>query len=193
MNFFPRKILKLKMVVYGLQLCCILSLFSLIPVSSSEIPTIREHQLKAVFLYRFAHFITWPPSTFASSNAPFRICIWGEDPFGNQLDIAVANEKIKGRPIKVLRINDVEEMAPCQIVFASKSKRRYKAHIFTFVKNYPVLTVSDMKNFANRGGMIEFFNLGNKVRFIIAPKAVKKASLKVSARLLQIAKIAKSN
>ena len=189
MNFFQKTFFKLKIVIYGFQLCCIL--LGLVPVSSSaEVPIIREHQLKAVFLYRFAHFVSWPASAFVSSNAPFRICIWGEDPFGNQIDVAVANERIKNRPITVSRIHDVEEMASCQIVFASKSKQRYKAHIFTFVKNRPILTVSDMENFANRGGMIEFFNFGNKVRFIIAPKHVKTANLKISSRLLQIAKIA---
>jgi len=191
MNFWQRKNFTVKAVIYGFFLC-ILLLLGWVPISNAEAPTIREHQLKAVFLYRFAHFITWPPSAFVNSRAPFSICIWGEDPFGDQIDLAVANEKIKGRPIRVLRISYVEEMASCQIVFASKSKQRYKAHVFTFVKNRPVLTVSDMKNFANRGGMIEYFNLGNKVRFMIAPKTLRKANLKASARLLQIAKIAYS-
>jgi len=184
----PRKF-DLKVIICGLQLTVLL-LFGWVPITIAETPIIREHQLKAVFLYRFAHFVKWPPTAFESPYAPFRICLWGdEDPFHGQLDFAVANEKIRGRLIEVQRITLIEELAPCQIVYADESRHRYKTNLFLFVKNYPILTVSDMKNFVARGGMIEFYNLGNKIRFMMAPKNIKPAGLKASARLLQLAKI----
>jgi hypothetical protein len=192
MNFFQKNFFKAKIVVCVLQISSILFLFGWIPISNAEAPTIREHQLKAVFLYRFAHFITWPSNAFKSPRAPFRICLWGdEDPFHGQLHLAVANEKIRGRLIQVQRITSIDDMVTCQIVYADESKHRYKTNLFMFVKDYPILTVSDMENFAVRGGMIEFFNLGNKVRFTMAPKNIRNASLSASARLLQIAKIVK--
>ena len=185
---FSRKF-DVKVIICGLQIVVLL-LFGWVPISTAEIPIIREHQLKAVFLYRFAHFITWPPTAFESPYAPFRICLWGdEDPFHGQLYLAVADEKIRGRLIEVQRITFIEDMVPCQIVYADESRHRYKANLFRFVKDYPILTVSDMKKFVARGGMIEFFNLGNKIRFMMAPKNIKKARLKASARILQLAKI----
>lgn len=161
-----------------------------VPLNSSQLPSVREYQIKAVYLYNFANFVRWPRGAFKSSSAPFQICVLGEDPFRRQLDLAVENEKIGGRFVKVRRIHYIEESDLCQIVFVSQSKQRYRAHIFAHLKQRPILTVSDLKNFVVNGGMIQFYNRGNKVRFIIDPQTLKETGLKASARLLQIAKIA---
>jgi len=50
-----------------------------------------------------------------------------------------------------------------------------------------------MDSFVEQGGMIQFFNQGKKVRFVINPDKVKLTGLNVSASLLQIAKIYRSN
>ncbi len=174
-----------------LQLGILLMFFWTVPLNSAKLPTIREYQIKAVYLYNFANFIKWPRGAFKSSNAPFQICILGEDPFRSQLDLVVENEKIKGHFVKVQRLHYVEESDSCQMVFVSKSKQRYRAHIFAYLEQRPILTVSDMKNFVTKGGMVQFYHRGNKIRFIIAPQTVKGAGLKASSRLLQIAKIAR--
>ena len=174
-----------RLIQWGL----LLIFFGAIPLNSANLPTIREYQIKAVYLYNFANFIKWPRATFESSSAPFQICVLGDDPFRTQLDLVVENEKIKGRVVKIQRIHYVEESDSCQIVFVSQSKQRYQAHIFAYLQQRPVLTVSDIENFATKGGMVQFYHRGNKIRFIIAPQAVRGAGLQASSRLLQIAKI----
>lgn len=172
-----------------LQLGILLMSLWAAPLNSARLPTIHEYQIKAVYLYNFANFIRWPRNAFKSRRAPFQICILGDDPFRSQLDIVVENEKIRGRAVKIQRIHYVEESGSCQMVFVSKSKRRYRAHIFAYLRQRSVLTVSDMKNFVIKGGMVQFYNRGNKIRFLIAPQTVKGVGLKASSRLLQIAKI----
>src|SRR5579862_1577988 len=44
-----------------------------------------EYQVKAAFLLNFTKFIEWPASESAPE-APFSICIMGDDPFGPALD-----------------------------------------------------------------------------------------------------------
>ncbi len=73
-------------------------------------------------------------------------------------------------------------------MFVSKSEKGYQATIFAYVKQYPILTVSDIKNFAARGGMIQFVPSGKKVRFIINRKAMQNVGIKPSANLLRIAR-----
>ncbi|KHD08713.1 hypothetical protein PN36_26515 [Candidatus Thiomargarita nelsonii] len=151
---------------------------------------VEEYQIKAVYLFNFALFLSWPRYVFKHPNQPFRICIIGDDPFGIDLDLVIENEKVERRRVIVQRINSIKKSKYCQILFVSQSERSRMANIFTYLRRHPILTVSDMKNFANLGGMIQFFNTpNNKVRFIIVPETVDEAELIASANLLQIARI----
>lgn len=154
--------------------------------SSADAPILRESQVKAVYLFNFANFITWPASAFESLQAPFRICVLGEDPFKDKLDLAVENERVGERSVEVKRFTELEQTANCQIVFVSKSEQRFKAHIFEFLRSYPILTVGDMEQFLETGGMIQFYHKENKVRFFIRPQTLTGATLKVSSRLLKV-------
>ena len=52
---------------------------------SAQSPTAGENQVKATFLYNFAKFVEWRPSSFSDASAPLRICVFGQDPFGQEL------------------------------------------------------------------------------------------------------------
>src|SRR5687768_8730684 len=69
----------------------------------------REYDVKAVFLYNFVSFVTWPDSAFADANAPFVIGVLGSDPFGQVLDEVVASEQAKNRPLTVKRVARVDD------------------------------------------------------------------------------------
>ncbi|EDN66289.1 transmembrane protein [Beggiatoa sp. PS] len=158
-------------------------------ISYAELPVAQEYQVKAVFLYRFASFVRWPNSVFANRYAPFRICILGDDPFREEIDITVENESIKGRSIEIQRLSNLTIVDSCQILFISQSEQSYLTNILTYIQKKPILTVSDIETFIGQGGMIQFFKVGRRVRFYIAPDTVKTPGLQVSANLLRIAKI----
>ena len=52
----------------------------------------------------------------------------------------------------------------------------------------PVLTVGDSSRFCDQGGMIKFLREDNRVRFEIRFDATEHAGLKVSSRVLTLAK-----
>lgn len=149
----------------------------------------REYQLKAVFLYNFVYFVRWPPIAYGKETSTFNICILGTDPFGREVDMAVENETVDKRIVKIIRLKNIFYAKSCQILFVSKSERNNLDKIYTYLQKYPVLTVSDIKNFAIKGGMIEFYNVGRRVRFYIAPNNAKAVGLRISANLLYIAKL----
>ncbi len=155
----------------------------------AALPIAQEYQVKAVFLYNFANFIRWPESAFANRYAPFNICILGDDPFGQEIDVTVENEKVNGHRVKIQRLVNMKKIEICQILFISASEKSLMSDILTFLQRHPILTVSDINNFVIRGGMIQFFKLGKHVRFYIAPDTVKEAGLQISANLLRIANI----
>ncbi len=177
---FLKKIIALFLIVISLYF---------IPFSYAR-NIVEEYQIKAVYLFNFALFLSWPRYVFKHPNQPFRICIIGDDPFGIDLDLVIENEKIAERRVTVRRISSIKKSKSCQILFISQSERSRMANIFAYLRRHPILTVSDMKNFANLGGMIQFFNTpNNKVRFIIVPETVDEGELIASANLLQIARI----
>ncbi len=114
----------------------------------------------------------------------------GDNPFGIDLYLVVEDETVEGRKAVIQHLSIVEQANQCQIVFINQSEQAHVTRILTYLQKYPILTVSDMENFVQQGGMVQFFNtVRQKVRFIIAPETVMNAELKVSANLLEIAHI----
>ncbi|MFN7138296.1 MAG: YfiR family protein, partial [Limisphaerales bacterium] len=126
-----------------------------------------EYQIKAVFLYNFAQFVSWPEEAFNGKEDPFVIGVIGKDPFGSSLDETVRNERINGRRMEVRRYRSVEEVKGCQILFISASEQPRLFQILDALEGRPTLTVGDTENFARNGGMIRFLSERNKIRFRI--------------------------
>ncbi len=162
---------------------------ALLPCSAQETPdAFEEYEIKAVYLFNFASFVAW--NTTPSTQAPFSICILGTDPFGKNLDLVLEQEKIAGQSVQIRRMMALDaSVSTCQILFISTSLNAQLESILTALKQRPILTVSDLKNFTQRGGMLEFTNENNQVRFNIALETVRAAGLQVSTDLLEIAEI----
>ncbi|MEY3219498.1 MAG: hypothetical protein RIT27_855 [Pseudomonadota bacterium] len=150
-----------------------------------------EYELKAAFLYNLGNFITWPAKAYSSEDAPFFLCILGNDPFGENLDLITNNQKIAGRSIQITRLSNEVDARGCQLVFISNSEQHKMSKILNTLKNYPVLTVGDTDDFIDQGGMIMFVTVDNKVKLTVFPERISNLSLKASAKLLQISKIIK--
>lgn len=147
----------------------------------------KEYQVKAAFLFNFAQFVEWPPAAFPNSGTPICIGILGEDPFGTALDETVRGEIVQNRKLIVQRSRRVEDLKDCQLIFISKSETARVAGILADLDPIPVVTVSEMEGFAQRGGIINLYLAGNKVRFEINPAAARRKGLKISSELLKLA------
>ncbi len=149
----------------------------------------KEYQLKAAYLLQFVRFVEWPASAFASDDAPVRIGVLGEDPFGAALDEMVRGETVRNRPVTVQRAQRSDDLVGCQLVYIGRSERERVGDELALLSGHAVLTVSDLDHFADHGGDIGFYPDGRKVRFEIAPANVQRHGLKISAKLLSLARI----
>lgn len=147
------------------------------------LPAMDECQIKSRFLYNLTHFITWPNS-IKNDNTPFQICIFGPN---NLIDTMLKNHPIHNHSLTIKRLVDFVSLPGCHILYISQSEQL--TQIFYMTKNYPILTVSDMKDFIVAGGMIQFIKENNKIRLAINPKALKKVQLKPAANLLRLSTI----
>ena len=147
-----------------------------------------EYHVKAGFLGNFAKFIQWPATFFPKADSPYILGIVGEDPFGTIIDQAVEGFTVGDRPMLVRRFRDAMSLKFCHILFISRSQKAHLDDILAQLRETPTLTVSDMENFCEKGGMINFILIDNNIRFAINASASKKAGLKLSSSLLSLAK-----
>lgn len=145
------------------------------------------YQIEAVYLYNFSKFVEWPASEKTTKTDPFNICILGEDPFGAVLDATLSGENIQGANLAARRIAEPRDAAGCKIVFVSISEESRLKGVLGELEGANVLTVSDIRDFSQRGGMIQFVVADGKVRFEVNVKNAADAGLTFSADLLEVA------
>jgi hypothetical protein len=147
-----------------------------------------EYQLKAAFLYNFAKFVSWPPEAFPEPSSPFVIGVIGDNPFGEDLEHTVKDKVLNGHPFAVREVKALSEVKNCHILFISASERKRLPEILEAARGANVLTVSELERFLQSGGMIHFIMEGNKVRFEINDEPARNSGLKISSKLLSLAR-----
>jgi hypothetical protein len=156
---------------------------------------LTQSQVEAAFLYHFTKYVTWPPAAFTTRDDPIIIGVLGDEVLGHELEQAVAREKpVQGRPLRVARSAEIDELLRCHVLFIGASQRdRLAQHLAALqrAKSY-ALTVAEMDNFLAAGGAIRFVLEQNKVRFEIEAAHAERAGLTLSSRLLSLARNARA-
>ncbi len=173
-------------------LCLLLALWVAISgglVAGAESPAPTMHQVEAAFLFNFAKFVTWPDDAFQRSENSLIIGVLGEDPFGAVLEETIRDKTVMGKKLAVKRFVRIQDAVNSHILFLSSSEESHLPHILKVLEKNTVLTVSDMEQFGERGGMVAFTVEDQKVRFNVNVDAVERAGLKMGSQLLKLAKI----
>lgn len=145
--------------------------------------------MKAVFLFNFAQFVTWPPDAFSGPDAPLVVGVYGDDPFGQLLDDAVRNESAHGRRLVVRRFRRGQRIDNCHILFVSERGFRRWESLRPHLAHRDILTVGESTGFAEAGGMIELYNEGQRVRLRVNLEAARSTELRLSSKLLRASEI----
>jgi hypothetical protein len=141
-----------------------------------------EYQVKAAFLYNFIRFVEWPPS---AQSGDLIVCMAGRNPLGPYFEGTVKGETTGGRPI-VPRVI-LEPDADCKVVFVPRGATT--SAYLRAARGVPVLTIGEADDFLEAGGIINFYGDNGKVRFEISTQAAERSQLRLSSRLLRLARI----
>lgn len=145
---------------------------------------VSEYKVKAAFLLNFGKYVEWPPS---AASGDLAICVLGDDPFGSTLDDTLEGRTVGKRSVKARRVSSVAQAGACSILFVSRTES--VDAVLSGLAGEPVLIVGEQERFARKGGMINFVEVDQKVRFEINEAAAKRAGLKISSQLLKLATI----
>ena len=169
--------------------CALMTLLLVLPRGVRGDHGHDEYAVKAAFIYNFAALVMWPTSAFAEPGAPLSIAILGAADFAPHTEDFLKVRKVGDRPIEVNRIASPEEITGHHMVFVSAAENDRLARILEVARGSQVLTIGESESFARRGGIINFYREGNKIRFEINRPAAEAAGLRISSRLLRLARL----
>jgi len=172
----PRK----KLIFFCLVVCCSL-------VTNGYAKSTPEYYAKAVFLFKVIDFVTWPDD-HNDGDKLTRICIYGENPFDNYLQ-EIADTKNKDNTFVIHHTRNINTLSECHIVFISRSEEYNLTKIISHLQHKPMLTVSDIKKFAYKKGMIELGVHSRKRNFELKMNvsSVNRSGISLSSNLIELA------
>jgi hypothetical protein len=144
-----------------------------------------EADVKAAFLFNFTRFVEWPP---AASAGAFQICTLAEPAFDGALVRTLEGETTGGRPIVRVTPEAPELARACHILFISRGESTHALRWLAAVRDQPVLIVGESKAAADAGAHITFVVEDNRVKFDVNEDAASRAGLKISSKLLRVAR-----
>ena len=164
--------------------------FGLSAATSAQ--TVEESRVKAAYLYNFAKFVDWPPEVFRNPNDPAVICVVGDERTSDVLESAVLGKKANGRPVEARVPHSSAEFKYCQVLFIGFSDKERIAHLLNGLQRSSVLTVGQSNQFISLGGMINLAQNHATIELEIDPQASNAVGLKISSRLLMVARVVKA-
>lgn len=166
----------------------ILCLLPIFVCAEEKTLQLYEHKIKAGLVYNLLKYTAWPKESVSQKSGRLQICLFGEDPFDGYLS------PLKGRtaqqaPISITHIKNVEDTQGCSVVIIHRNQEKNLSALLQFLKNKNVLTISDIAQFAQRGGMVEMATENEKINLYINKNAVNHAGLNIQDPMLKLAKI----
>jgi hypothetical protein len=152
--------------------------------------SVTEAQAKAVLLYNVLSFVDWPPAS--GDGKRFVIGVAGDSEVLEALR-PVEGQNVKGHAVSIREVREEDDPTHCQVLYLSGTRDRLAAALLRRVAESPVLTVGDGSEFAKRGGIIFVYFDRARLRFDVNLVNANKAQLKISSKVLGLARTVTSN
>lgn len=169
------------------RLCCVLLLFGTETPAAASDSSAQVGSLTAAFVYNFAKFVDWPASTFPVDDAPLLLCVPDTLVTRTRMDL-LEGRSANGHPIHLLGVETAKSATQCHILFFPATTDAERQPWLDALLGQPVLTVSMGAAATHQGGIVALFQEQNHLRFSINLAAAHAGGLKISARMLQLAK-----
>jgi hypothetical protein len=155
---------------------------------SAAAQSVVERDLKAAYLFNFMQFMEWsrdplPPRTDVV------LCIVDDDVLAATLERTIRGRTVQGHAVSVRILNSGGAIPTCQLLYFASSNLKQSLDAIQLVKDAVVLTVSDTEQFAQMGGMVALFVETGRMRFAVNMEALRRGGVRLSSRLLALAKI----
>jgi hypothetical protein len=149
-----------------------------------------EYEVKAAFLYNFALYVEWPADA-AAGGAAIKVGVVGRDVFAGALEKTFKDRTAQGKPLEVVRFATADDVKPCHLLFVPYGERGQLETIARALKGSATLLVSEFEGAPLKGGVLNFYLEGKRVRIEVNPDAAARENLKIGAKVLRVSRIVK--
>lgn len=146
--------------------------------------------LRLGFVLNFARYVEWPETTL-KPGLPMQICLApGDAGMTAQLG-ELSKQVVQNRPVQVKQLARPTELDGCQILYLPSDLPTSTSTWLSAAAKVGALTVSDLPDFADMGGMIGLVSINGRYRFDINLGVARQADLRISAYLFKLARMVK--
>lgn len=174
---------------------------------------LSEGQVKSAYVLNFVKFAEWPVG--GGADGKVMLCVVGSNVLGGALS-ALDGRKAGSRELHVIQYasenllmepairpgeqttlarplvmdghpNAGSELNSCHVVFIGDSEQRRFVSIIKALGDSPALTISDIEDFAEKGGCIGLRYRENKIVFEVNLASAQKSKLRLPGQLLNLA------
>lgn len=145
-----------------------------------------EYEVKAAYVFKFAVFTEFPADRLRDDGEPFVIGVLGNERVENALRVLSGSQEIHRRAVRVLAVKPDDRLEMCHVLFIGKGQD--SRAILGKLGTASVLTVGEDETFSRSGGIFTLVLVDENVRFDSNPKAITRAGLAVTSRVLKLSR-----
>jgi len=150
--------------------------------------TVLEYEAKAGFLYNFLKFVTWPDEKDLGTD-DWQIGVIADENVVNTIRETLVQKRVAGRHIAVSAIEACENMEKYHVMFVAGNYMDVSTSLIAELKNFPVLVVGEVPEFAGVHGIIGFVKREDILRLEINPLRARTAGLIISHKLASLGEL----
>ena len=154
-------------IINRLTLLTLLGFSLLLPAVFSHAEASKEDKVKAAIIYKITKFVTWP-----KKSQTLTLCVIGEGSINSELQ-KINRKYSMGRRLSITHKSHTAPLNKlCELIYIHNSDNKTTKLVLEKLKDSPVLTISDVKQFAEQGGVIGLYKIGSRIRFAINRRSV---------------------
>jgi YfiR/HmsC-like len=181
-----------RLLVWGGVFARLALALACLPATQLAQTALDETRVKAAFIYNFAKFVEWPNEASAPT-APMLVGVVGDPELAAVVNQTLRDKRVRGHSFEVRQFSSEQDLALCHILIVASRDEDSVQSILHVARAAPTLTIGEVPGFSDWGGVIELALEGNKFRFEINTAAARRGGLKISSRLLRLARAVKEN
>lgn len=150
---------------------------------------ITERGVKAAFVYKFLGYVEWPAQAFARPDAPIVVGVVGADDIAGEIADIVHGRNVEGHPVDIRRLRAGDSIAGLHVLFIGAAERGRTTALVKSAHARGILTITESDDAADQASIINLVVTDGRVRFDVVLEAAERAGIKLSSRLLAVARV----
>jgi hypothetical protein len=147
---------------------------------------VSETSVKAAFVYKFLSYIEWPAGML-EQEAPVTIGVLGAEQIATELRQIAAGRTVDARPIEVRILTRNEPLDGVHLLFVGEAARA-RLDLKARAGLHGKVVVTENNGALPDGSIINLVTAEGRVRFDVSLPAATQAGIKLSSRLLSVAR-----